>query len=119
MSDNFLDFKPQRAIDFTQNSDGLITILKPKFNNRWLVKYLLPRMQRPNFKIKLDKVGSFVWKLCDGNMTVHKIGVEMKEKFGEKIDPVYERLSHFLHQLSQNKFISFQKPAEYDPGHIS
>jgi len=109
---NFLDIKPEQAIDFIKRNNGLITILKPKFKNRLLTRYLLPRMKQPNFKINLDEVGSFVWKLCDGNTTVYEIGTEMQQHFGEKINPVYERLTMFLRQLHQNKFIEYRGPSD-------
>ena len=112
MSVNFLDLKPLHTSNFTQKDDKLITIFKPKFSNSLLVKYLLPRMKQPNFTINLDAVGSFVWDLCDGNTTVHKIGIEMQQKFGEKVNPVYDRLTQFLRQLKQNNFIDFRYPPE-------
>lgn len=32
-------------------------------------------------KLTLDKVGSYVWKLCDGSKSVAEIAVAMKEEF--------------------------------------
>ena len=77
-----------------------------------MVKYVLPRLKSPHFKVQLDEFGSFVWKQCDGEKTVEQIGQELKNKFQGDIDPVYERLAVFIQSLARYKFIEFEN---YDP----
>jgi len=36
------------------------------------------------------------------------IGCQLKEKFGEKVEPLYERLGAFFQNLEKNKFITFK-----------
>jgi len=108
MEANLLDLVPEQKIKFEESSDGLITLLKPKFKNKLLVKYLLPRIKKPNFKIKLEKFGSFVWKQCNGNNTVAQIGNLLKEKFQDEIDPVYDRLTMFIQSLARYRFIEYK-----------
>jgi hypothetical protein len=83
----------------------LVVLLKPKFTNPLLAKHLLPRMKNPNFKIKLDDIGSHFWEACDGKRTVKQIGDLHKEKFGERVEPLYERISLFLQSLEKHGFI--------------
>ena len=109
---NLLDLVPLRKIQFGESSDGRITLLKPKFNNKFLVKYLIPRMNKPNYKIKLDQFGSFVWKQCNGENTVGQIGELLKEKFQGEIEAVYDRLTVFIQSLSSHKFIKYKN---YNP----
>jgi len=104
---NLLDLIPKRVAQFEESSDGLVTILKPKFSNRLMVKYVLPRLKNPNFKVNLDQFGSFVWKLCDGTTTVEQIGRSLKENFQQDIEPLYERLSVFIQSLVRYRFLAY------------
>ncbi|MCU0643144.1 MAG: PqqD family protein [bacterium] len=108
MEVNLLDLIPEQKIKFEESGDGLITLIKPKFKNKFLVKYLLPRIKKPNFKIKLDQFGSFVWKQCDGNNTVGQIANLLKAKFQDEIDPVHDRLAVFIQSLARNHFIEYK-----------
>lgn len=105
---NFLELIPIRNIKWEKQEKGLVVLLKPKFKNKLLVKYLLPRIKKPFFRIKLDEIGSYVWELCNEQNTVFEIGEKLKERFGEKIEPVYDRLILFLKQLERGKCIKFK-----------
>jgi hypothetical protein len=105
---NLLDLIPVQNLKSTQNEEGLAILLKPKFSHPLLAKYLLPRLKRPHFKIKLDEIGSFIWNLCDGKKTVKEIGGQLKEEFGDRVEPLYERLGLFFQHLEKNRFITFK-----------
>lgn len=52
--------------------------------------------------LRLDPVGSEVWRRCDGDHTVAEIEAALDERFSdERIAPVGETLSYFLTQLSE------------------
>jgi hypothetical protein len=104
---NLLALIPEIKIQFEESDDGRITLLKPKFKNKLLVKYIIPRINKPNYKIKLDRFGSFVWKQCNGKNTVGQIGNLLKEKFQDDIEPVYDRLAVFIQSLASHKFIKY------------
>ncbi len=57
--------------------------------------------------IHLDEIGSYVWKIIDGEKTVFEIGKELENKFSRKAFPVYERLTYFLGTLRESKLIIF------------
>ncbi len=105
---NLLDLIPTRKIQFEESTNGLITLLKPKFKNKFLVKYLLPRIKKPNFRIKLDLFGSFVWKQCNGSNTLAQIADLLKENFHDEIDPVHDRLAMFIQSLARFHFIEYK-----------
>ena len=113
---NLLDLIPDQKAKYDESNDGLITILKPKFKNKILAKYLLPRLKSPNFKVNLDEFGSFVWNGCNGKNTVEQIGNLLKEKFEGDIEPVYDRLAVFIQSLARYKFIEYKN---YDPKSLS
>jgi hypothetical protein len=85
--------------------NNLVVLLLPKFKHPLLVRWLLPFLKNPNFKIKLDRYGSFIWTNCDGDTTVHEIAARLKLQFGDAVDPVYDRIAMFMSQLRKNEFI--------------
>ena len=106
---NLLDLIPVKSIKWQKNEEGLIILLKPKFKNPFLAKHILPRLKNPYYKINLDAVGSSVWELCDGYLNVKELGKRMKDKFGDKVEPLYDRLALFLQDMEKNRFIVFKK----------
>ncbi|MFH1198466.1 MAG: PqqD family protein [bacterium] len=106
---NYLEIIPHRLREFIITEEGKVTVLVPKFENKFLVKYLVPIMKSKEIKVKLDEFGSEVWKQIDGQKNISEIGDSLTSKFGEKIQPVEERLTKFLTQLSNGNLISFEK----------
>lgn len=107
MSVNLLDLIPEQNIKAEGLSNGRITLLKPKFKNKYLVKHILPRLKNPYYRIKLDDFGSFVWKNCNSNNTVGQIGDLLREKFRDDVEPVYDRLAVFMQSLARYQFIRY------------
>jgi len=105
---NLLELIPVKNIKWEKKEDGLIVLLKPKFKHPFFKKHILPRLKYPFYKVKLDDVGSFVWEWCDGKKTVKEIAQGLKEEFGEKVEPLYNRLALFLQNLEKNHFIIFK-----------
>ncbi|MBN2029778.1 PqqD family protein [bacterium] len=67
----------------------------------------------PQVHIHLDEFGSFVWNHCDGSQSVSEIAQKLRERFGDKVDPVYERLGGYIRLLAYHKLITFKiKPDE-------
>jgi hypothetical protein len=105
---NLLQLIPDQNILAEKTENGLYVLLKPKYRHPWMVKHILPRLKNPHFKIKLDDIGSFIWGLCDGRKTVKEIGWKLKEEFGDRVEPLYERLGVFFQNLEKNRFITFK-----------
>ena len=106
---NYLELTPYRKLSFEETEEGLIDVLVPRFKNEFLKKLLSPRRGTPFIKANLDEIGSVTWKLIDGDSNVTIIAEKLTEHFGEKIHPVYDRLTAFLTQLYNNGFISFNE----------
>ena len=106
---NLLNLVPVQKIKCEIKEDGLVVLLKPKYFNPFLAKHFLPRMKQPYFNIKLDKIGSFFWLNCDGTRTVLDIAKLHKENFGEEVEPLYERIAHFITSLEKNRLITLEE----------
>lgn len=107
---NLLELAPTRNVQWESADNQMVVLLIPKFKNRFTVKYLQPLLAKKHFHLKLDTYGSFVWNQLDGITTVMKIADNMKEHFGESVEPVYERVGKFIHMLQREKFISLNHP---------
>ncbi|MDZ7725125.1 MAG: PqqD family protein [candidate division KSB1 bacterium] len=102
---NVMTMVPAYNTEF-EYADDKVVLLEPKLKSKFLKKHLLPRMKRSHYKIHLDDYGTFVWKQIDGNRTVFDIAVQLEEHYGDKVEPVYERLGMFINMLAQRKFIT-------------
>ncbi len=61
--------------------------------------WLQRRLRRPYVQLHLDAVGSTVWLASDGERTVSDIGERLRERFGEDIEPVWDRLALFVRHM--------------------
>ena len=97
---------PKRKIDWEIDPDTKFVIIKKtKFKNALLKKYLLPKLKRPNYSI--DETGSFIWHKINGKNTFAEIAENIKEEFGESVEPVNDRLGQFINSLRRYEFITF------------
>lgn len=102
---NLLELIPERNIGWERDNEGFVVLLKPKLQHPFFRKHVLPKLKRPHYKIKLDEVGSFFWEHCDGTQRIDDIASRMTKHFGDKIEPLYDRIALFLQSLEKNKFI--------------
>ena len=106
--ENYLDFIPvvngQNTWD--RGEDGVVTIhmVNRGFYNTLAQKlFHTPRVSH----IKLDEYGSFLWMRIDGVKTVGQLALELKEAYGERAEPLYDRLVKYIQILHNNRFILF------------
>lgn len=106
---NFLENIPVRnpLIKWSQSDDGKVTleIENTGFFNTFAQKFF----KKPRISyVHLDENGSFVWPIIDGEKSIIAIGESVKENFGEKAEPLYERLAKFFQILESYNFITFK-----------
>ena len=53
-------------------------------------------------------MGNFVWPLINGERSIESLSILVKEKFGEKAEPLYERLIKYFEILKSYDFIYFK-----------
>jgi hypothetical protein len=105
---NLLDLVPIHAVEWGKNIDGTVFLRKPKVKSRFLKTVLKKLGLRTHYKIHLDEFGSHVWKACDGTCSVYQIGENLKATYGEKIEPVYERLGQFIKTLASQQCLVYK-----------
>lgn len=107
--ENYLEKIPVRAenLHWKTDENGNITLVvsnKGAMNRFAQIFFRKPKISY----IHLDKNGSFVWPLIDGERNIIEIGKEVEAHFGEDAHPLYERLSQFFRILENNKFITWR-----------
>lgn len=111
---NYLDFIPSHSdrVSYEKNADGQVTILienKGVFNRLFQKIANKPKVTR----VDLQGQGNFVWLCIDGKKTVYDIAGEVKAKFGEEAEPLYNRLITYMHILENCGFIVMKKPTAH------
>lgn len=104
---NYLEKIPTPSPDITwSEEEGKVTLHVP---NKGIMKRLTQiLLRKPKIShIHLDSHGSFVWLLIDGERSISDMGEPVKEKFGEKAEPLYPRLVQFFKILEDNKLIIY------------
>jgi len=106
---NFLDYIPMHSskITWSEKEDIVVVDMYHKGFFPWIVQKLFYKPKVSH--VKLDKIGSFIWKRIDGERTINDLANELKSKYGDKIEPLYDRLIHYIKILYNNKFIIYKK----------
>jgi hypothetical protein len=105
---NLLDLKPTQQVPWETAANGTVVVLVPKFRNEVMVKWVVPHLHSPNMRVQLDRLGSFVWKQCDGKTTVAAMAESMKNEFGDSLQAVYDRIRTFLLTLEKSDLITLE-----------
>lgn len=105
---NYLDEKPMRnsSIRWNTSEDGTVTL---EIDNKGFMNRIAQKLfKKPKISyVHLDEMGSFVWPLIDGETDLIRIGELVKEHFGEKAEPLYERLAKYFKILESYRFVTF------------
>ncbi|MGL5507089.1 MAG: PqqD family peptide modification chaperone [Paraclostridium sp.] len=95
-------FKVCDYIEYEVSKDGIVTILE-KQDRKIQNIFRKLRFKIPMYKkIELDEYSSEVFLQIDGYKTVKKIGENLEGKFGDQVNPLYERLLVFLNHIEEN-----------------
>ena len=109
ISQNYLEKIPVRTegIEWSKDENGVITL---EIVNKGVFNFIAQKLfNRPKISyIHLDEMGSFVWPHLDGDKDILEIGKLVEAEFGEKANPLYERLAMFFRILESYKFIGWK-----------
>lgn len=116
---NLLDMTPVREVEWEEDESGIVTLIRsrprvrgPRSMGRWVSFMLAPP------RIRLDEVGSFAWRRMSGTINVGELAALVREEFGDRVDPVNQRLGHLVRLLKRERFVSYVQPRGpiRDPG---
>ncbi|MCM1245325.1 MAG: PqqD family protein [Roseburia sp.] len=108
--ENYLEFLPIKKENLKWDTDdsGIVTIyIENKGIFKWITQKLLgkPKISQ----IHLEIYGSFIWQQIDGKRRIMEIADLAENEFGEKIHPLYERISSYFNMLERADLISMEK----------
>lgn len=97
-----ITYKISDNIQYEVSIDNIVTILEKqdhKFQRFFRkLKFRIPEYR----KMSLDEYGSCVFLQVDGKKTIKDIGENLEVKYGDKVQPLYERLLLFLNHIDVN-----------------
>jgi len=110
-SDNFLLYVPIIKHTVWIEKDNEIFLIF--HHNKPIERLAAWLVRKPSMTdMKLDKLGSRVWKLIDGKKTVYDISQSLLYKYGEEYEPVYDRLTMYLRHINKRGWIRFEKGSQ-------
>lgn len=109
MSKNYLERIPMRPEGLMWEIDDENIVTLSIENKGFANKIAQKLLKKPKISyIHLDELGSFVWTIMDGKADIIELGEMVLEHFGEKCEPVYERLAKYFQILSSYGFVNWK-----------
>ena len=97
-----LKFRICDNVEYKIDDNGIVTIFE-KQDHKIQKFFRKLKFKIPLYKeITLDEISSEVFLQIDGDKTVKEIGDNLEKKYGEKVNPLYERLLIFLNHIYIN-----------------
>lgn len=96
---------PRRRLDWRDVGDGRCVVLRPGLGEGRVGRWLAARLGNPCYRIRLDDVGTFIWKACDGETPLVAIAVRLRDAFGDRVEPAEERLARFVQTMVRSRMI--------------
>jgi hypothetical protein len=106
------DLQPIRHHAWVAREGDLVTVLVPKFTGRFARRWFVPLLAKPDIRVHLDAVGSFVWAQCDGTVTLREIGARVAARFGGEAEARRQDVVRFVRKLVKEESLSFQPPGD-------
>lgn len=107
---NYLDLIPERALELSWSKDeeGIVTL---EVENTGIFNRIAQKLfKRPKYtKVHMEKYGSFLWPLIDGERTVMELADLQKEEFGEEVEPLYPRVVKYMQIMESYNFIKLKE----------
>ena len=105
-TENYLEKIPQHraGLAWSQDDKGIVTL---EVENKGLANRIAQKLlKKPKISyIHLEEFGSFIWTVIDGKRDIITIGELVKQHFGGKVEPLYERLSQYFKTLESYGFV--------------
>ncbi|HLV01115.1 MAG TPA: PqqD family protein [Acidobacteriota bacterium] len=101
----FLTCRFQRKLEWQELDQKTTIVYRPRFGKNRFGKWLAATLRLSDYRIRLDAIGTLVWKHCDGNTQAATIIESMRYRFGEQVEPAEDRLYDFVMQMRKARMI--------------
>lgn len=105
---NLLDLTPRREAGWEEDAYGIVTLVRerprvrsPRSFGRWVSFMMAPP------RIRLDDVGSYVWLRMDGGTNVRGLVDLVRAEFGDRVEPIGQRLGQLIRVLRREHFVTY------------
>lgn len=100
-----------RSLAWQEDSTGQVIVRKPFLGNSRVGRKISESLGFDDYRIRLDRTGSIVWKLCDGRTRVEAIREKMEDSFPEEEKESLDvRLTAFLHKMNRSGMVTILSP---------
>jgi Coenzyme PQQ synthesis protein D (PqqD). len=105
---NLFDVIPYISEHVTTEKEGDLSMIAfPRFRNKFMQKYFVPKGKSAKLHVKLEEHGTAVWNLIDGKRTVMEITELLADHFDHEENYQY-RITTYISQLYSNGFIKYK-----------
>ena len=106
-AEEFLQYRPRRLdFEWSEKADGLVELKVPKFKSNFGNSFCKFIRKDNEFAANMDKLGSLVWKNCDGRKTVKDILNLLEKEFPDEKN-IDQRLFLFIQQMGSLNYIIY------------
>ena len=106
---NYLDLIPERSPEIQWSEDEKHIVVLSVENTGFFNRMAQKLFKRPRYtQVHMEKYGSFLWPLIDGEKTVMELANLQKEAFGEEVEPLYPRVVKYFQIMESYHFIRFK-----------
>ena len=105
---------PVRDVRWEEDGEGAVTLVRdrprvrgPRSLARWVSFMLAPP------RIRLDDVGSYAWLRMNGPTDVRGLAELVRAEFGDRVEPVSQRLGHLVRLLRRERFVHYAELDEH------
>lgn len=101
------ELAPVHRATWSERDDGRVVIERPRPRRRGGLGGVFARLSNALSmpRIRLDAVGSFIWKQLDGSVTVAEVRQRARAELGEAVEPAEERVDRFVSQLHELELV--------------
>ena len=98
-----------KEVRVARNTKGVATLFVSFSAPQWIDRIAARFGAPPNAgeaKVELDEIGTFVWDMCEGELTIREMGVRLAEKYKLTRKESEASLTTFLRSLAQRKLVA-------------
>jgi len=106
-AEEFFQFRPRRLdFEWSVNDEGFVEIKVPKFKSNFGKSFCKVIKKDNDFVAKMDKMGTIIWKNCEGNKTVKELLEMIQKEFPDEKN-MDQRLILFIQQMGSLNYIIY------------